>query len=498
MGADEDTDELIERLEEITGRFWELSTSEYQESEGLTQVAVGMNAFLDEQRADPQLTPSRLRAVLDGLNRIADALEQPPEPVVPDDDTPTITVNADMSVRTFVDAFRGEAKKRLAGLSLSLSGVFDSDPQSIDQTLGHLHAIRGGAGMLELHSIAELAGIMEDVVVAARRADEDRWPVRPLLRGFATLESAIEDPESGYDNIIRAVGDELRGYLDDGREPTPSVPEGDFERAPATDIRKHPLQQRILVVDDVDTIAHSVGLILSELDIPVDVAHDGAEALELLENQPYSLVISDVAMPGMDGLALTQAIRDDEALSDLPVILLTALDQPEEREAGLDAGANDYIIKGSIGGGELLSRVNELLRTAPVVPSRPNEHGPFRNVLVVEDIETIAASIAFVLSEGPYEITLAHNGREALELLQDGQFDLVISDVEMPEMGGYELLENVRANPDLESLPVILLTGRDSDSDRDRAEAAGASRFLVKGDVGRTRLLEIVSDFFDE
>jgi CheY-like chemotaxis protein len=497
MSADDPSDDLLEQLEEITSHFWELSTAEYQNSDGLTQIAVGMNAFLDEQRESHDLAPTRLRTVLEGLQRIVTALERPPDPIVPDDDTPTIDFTPELSVRKFVDSFRGEAKKRLAGLSLSLSGVFDSEPQAIDQTVGHLHAIRGGAGMLELHSIAELAGTMEDVVLAARRVGAERWPVRPLLRGFATLESAIEDPESGYDNIIQAVTDELRGYLSDIGE-LDTAPQTSFEEAPDTDVRKHPLQQRILVVDDVETIAHSVGLILSELDIPVDVAHDGSEAFELLRHRPYSLVISDVAMPGMNGLELTESIRQDEALSDLPVILLTALDQPDEREAGFEAGATDYIVKGSIGGGELISRVNELLQTAPVVPSRPNEHGPFRKVLVVEDIETIAASIAFVLAEGPYEITLAHNGREALEELADDHFDLVISDVEMPGMGGYELLEEMNADPELESVPVILLTGRDSDSDRARADEAGASRYLIKGEVGRGKLLEIVGAFFDE
>lgn len=497
MSSEKLPPDLLEKLEEITNRFWDLSTSEYQESEGLTQVAVGMNAFLDEQRDHPDLTASRLRAVLDGLHRIANALERPPEAIVPDDDTPTIDFTAELSVRKFVDSFRGEAKKRLAGLSLSLSGVFNSEPVAIDQTIGHLHAIRGGAGMLELSSIAELAGIMEDVVLATRRAGRERWPVRPLLRGFATLESAIEDPESGYDNIIQSVADELRGYLSDIGELDGAEKSG-FDEAPDTDVRKHPLQQRILVVDDVETIAHSVGLILSELDIPVDVAHDGDEALELLQNRPYSLVISDVAMPGMNGLQLTEAIRHDEALSDLPVILLTALDEADERAAGFDAGATDYIVKGSIGGGELISRVNELLQTAPVVPSRPNEHGPFRRVLVVEDIETIAASIAFVLSEGPYEMTLAHDGNDALQHLNAEDFDLVISDVEMPGMDGYELLENMGADPDLAAVPVILLTGRDSDADRERAEDAGASRFLIKGEVGRGKLLEIVGDFFDD
>jgi len=351
--------------------------------------------------------------------------------------------------------------------------------------------------MLGLRTIAELAGVMEDVVLAARRTGDEHWPVRPLLRGFAMLEAAIEDPDSGYDNIVRNITDELHGYLAElGTMPTRTM--NAFEEQPVTNVNKQPLKQRILVVDDVETIAHSVGLILSELDIPIDVAHDGNEALARLAASPYSLVISDVAMPEMNGLDLTRAIRADEALSDLPVILLTALDKPDEREAGLKAGANDYIVKGSIGGGELIFRVNELLKTAPVVPARAREEEPFRNVLVVEDIETIAASIAFVLSEGPYEIKLAHDGREALKELRAAEFDLVITDLDMPNMNGLELIEAIRAEPSLLALPVVLLTARASDEHRERAMEVGASKFLVKGEVGSGKLLAVVRTMFIE
>lgn len=491
--ANHDSEQLAE-LEQLTNRYWALSTSSDVGSEGLTQVAVGLNALLDELREQPHVVPpSRLNMALDALTLLLEAFEGPR--ATPGDETPTLDVHGDLSVRKFVDAFRGEARKRLAGLSLSLTGVFNSEPQAIDQTISHLHAIRGGAGMLGLRSIAELAGVMEDVVLATRRSGSDQWPVRPLLRGFAMLEAAIEDPDSGYDNIVRNIADELHGHLSDlGTQPTRTL--NAFEDQPVTDVNRHPLQQRILVVDDVETIAHSVGLILSELDIPIDVAHDGSEALEFLKANPYSLVISDVAMPGMDGLSLTRAIRADDALSDLPVILLTALNRPDERNAGFDAGASDYIVKGSIGGGELISRVNDLLKTAPVVPTRPSEEGPFRDVLVVEDIETIAASIAFVLSEGPYDIKLAHNGRDALTQLRAGDFDLVISDLDMPSMNGLELIEAIRADPDLSDLPVILLTARDSDEHRQLALEVGASKFLVKGEVGSGKLLEIVGKIF--
>ena len=255
------------------------------------------------------------------------------------------------------------------------------------------------------------------------------------------------------------------------------------------------MEQRILIVDDIETIAASVGFVLSELDLPIDIASHGEEALGMMGERPYSLIISDIDMPRMDGVALTRMVRRDESLRDIPIILLTGLDHPSERDAGFDAGANDYIIKGSIGGGELVHRVRELLKIAPFVPAEA-QHIPRqrRRILVAEDAETVAASIAFILSEGDFEIVLTSNGHEALTKLERQDFDLLISDWQMPAMSGDELTRAVRASGHIRQLPIVLLTSLDSDKVRLEAREAGADRFLVKGEIAGGALLEIVEE----
>ena len=235
------------------------------------------------------------------------------------------------------------------------------------------------------------------------------------------------------------------------------------------------------------------------------------EALRMLRERPYSLIISDIAMPRLDGIALTRMIRDDDYLSDIPVILLTSLDHPNERDAGFDAGANDYIIKGSIGGGELVHRVRELLKIAPFVPTEAVHRASRRRILVAEDTETVAASIAFVLSEGDYDIVLASNGHEALTntlmldeencgltKLERERFDLLISDWQMPSMSGYELTRAVRVSAHIAQIPIVLLTSLDSDKVRQDAFDAGANRFLVKGEIGGGLLLEVVEELIEK
>jgi DNA-binding response OmpR family regulator len=116
---------------------------------------------------------------------------------------------------------------------------------------------------------------------------------------------------------------------------------------------------RILVVEDDLAIAAAIRSILEEAGEAVDVANDGSDALGWTETYPYDLVILDVVLPGMDGLAVCRALRAGGAR--MPILMLTALDAVDDRVAGLDAGADDYLAK-PFAGAELLARVRALRR----------------------------------------------------------------------------------------------------------------------------------------
>lgn len=481
-GSDERSlEKAIERLSE---RFWNLSTEASFESEGFAQVAVGLSAILEEAH-EGGLAPGQIELLVQGLDGLADLLSASDRSEAAESD----------GLGQFVERFRLDAQKRLAGLSISLVGVFNDDADNdaaISQSSQHLHAIRGAAGMLGLTWIAQLSGAMEDMLLALRRQEtpSSAWPVKPVLRGFAVLRGMVDDPEQEYGPVAEDLVQSLRKQIATLGKDTPN----EFKRVD-TSVETQALEQRILVVDDVETVAASVGFILSELDIPVDLSTDGEDALRKLRKSAYSLVISDVSMPNMGGLELVRKIRADDLLQEIPVILLTQLDRPEERARGLKAGADDYIVKGSIGGGELIARVNELLVDAPFVPAGQSEgFEQRRTILVAEDTETVAASIAFVLSEGPYDIVLAHDGQDALHKLENGVYDLVISDVEMPSMTGLELVEAVRASKTISHIPFVMLTSRDTAEDRALAMEKGADRYLVKGSVPSDELLSIVGE----
>ena len=175
------------------------------------------------------------------------------------------------------------------------------------------------------------------------------WPLRRVrnVSGAAVLGSGqtvvILNPIDLLKSGLKLVGSRGRG----GATSAASEPE-----------RR---QRRLLVVDDSLTTRTLERSILESAGYGVLVAADGMEALAILRAEPIDLVVSDVDMPRLDGFGLTAEIRRDDELRQTPVVLVTSLDAPEQRERGVAAGADAYIIKSGFDQAQLLDTVGRLL-----------------------------------------------------------------------------------------------------------------------------------------
>ena len=521
-------------IDTLRARFEALSEPESAHSEGSAKIAQGLADIigeLDDEGADA----TRLDVIVRGLSGLADFLSARQAASSKAPAKVKASGGAAAGLEQFVEAFQQEASRRLTGLSIAMMGIFSEhgSEEALQQSTSHLHAIRGGAAMLGLKPVAEVTGTMEQVLVAMRKVEPSKraWPTKTLLRGYALIEDAAREKGARIDEVqADEIVQELRktlGELGQTRQagesksgaavlvpakqasgaktsPEAGAEADEVEEIPAeiegvaevTDVEDGPapevLEQRILVVDDIPTIAASVGFLLSDLEVPIDIAENGEEALQMLQEQAYSLVISDVDMPRMDGVALTRMVRSTPGLDHIPVILLTSLDHPEQREAGLKAGAIDYLIKGSIGGGELVNRVQEILTVAPYVERQETVRK--QRILVAEDTETVAASIAFVLSEGPYDIVLATDGKDALSRIKQADYDLLITDMQMPYMSGTELVRAVRGLGTFDDLPIVMLTSVQDEEEIAQAVSAGVNRYLIKGEIAGGKLLNLVEE----
>ena len=264
---------------------------------------------------------------------------------------------------------------------------------------------------------------------------------------------------------------------------------------------------RVLVVDDNATNR----LILQEWlrgwqTEPTAVA-DGLTALNALWRavalgQPFGLVLLDGRMPGVDGLALAAEIRQNPELATCPLILLTSEDRPgrlnRPREAGIAA-----VLRKPIQQEELVEAVHQVLAYSHAEPevaarSEPREVAPKAppqplHILVAEDNALNQEVVKHLLARKGHSVQIARDGRETLQALEKGVFDLLLLDVHMPEMDGFQVIETLRRREQggNRRLPVVALTARSMKGDRERCLEAGMDDYLAKP-IRRQELFAVI------
>jgi len=209
----------------------------------------------------------------------------------------------------------------------------------------------------------------------------------------------------------------------------------------------------ILVVEDSPTQAGQIEEVLARAGYSSKHACSGVEALTLLAKEKPMLVLADIVMPEMDGFELCRSIKALEGFEEVPVILLTQLSDPKEVVKGMECGADDFVVK-PYNEQALLAKIGLMLPAAP--PAHPVREGA--RILVAEDSPTQAEQLKFMLEKRGYSVTVAPNGQECFDLAVKDVPALIISDIVMPVMDGYELAWRIKRDERTARVPVILIT----------------------------------------
>jgi two-component system cell cycle response regulator len=270
------------------------------------------------------------------------------------------------------------------------------------------------------------------------------------------------------------------------------------------------MAERVLVVDDEAGNRELLEAILTEDGYRVEQAENGAGALAQATSAPPDLILLDLMMPGMNGFEVCQRLKHDPVTASVPVIVVTALGQIHSKEAALASGADDFLTK-PVGIEDLLARVRAMLKVrrirqdldrtlaylheldaarhaqrreslASVVTGSPLPPQPVPTappILLVDDELLTRDFYSDFLSEHGFEVVVARDGVEGLDLARQHPLETVILDIMMPGMSGLEVLERLHAqDPDL---PVIMLTAFPSSQNAIAALKLGAFDFIVKG-----------------
>jgi signal transduction histidine kinase/DNA-binding response OmpR family regulator len=215
-----------------------------------------------------------------------------------------------------------------------------------------------------------------------------------------------------------------------------------------------PSTSTLLVIDDDPAVRELMQRTLSLEGYSVHTAENGARGLELAKALKPSVITLDVVMPGMDGWAVVSALKADPQLSDIPVVMLTIVD---DQKLGFTLGAADY-----------LSKPIDWKRLTSVL-DRYRDHAVPGRVLVVEDDASVRELLQRNLEKDHWTVALAENGRVALERLTEARPALILLDLMMPEMDGFEFMDELHRRENGREIPVVVITARQlSEEDRRR------------------------------
>jgi len=146
---------------------------------------------------------------------------------------------------------------------------------------------------------------------------------------------------------------------------------------------------------------------------------------------------------------------------------------------------------------DALEIIQDSIKGTPVAPPRSTGSEEARKILVVEDSVTSRALLQTILERAGYRVVTAVDGIDALAMLKEHEFDMVVSDVDMPRMSGFTLTEKIRADARMSALPVVLVTSLDSEGDRQHGITVGADAYIMKTSFEKGRLLEVIRDLLE-
>jgi CheY-like chemotaxis protein len=318
----------------------------------------------------------------------------------------------------------------------------------------------------------------------------------PDMLGWTVLNHLKQDPALRHIPVQMLTMDEdrqhglTRGAFSFITKPTtPDALDTLFDRIKEYTL---PRRKRLLVVEDNPAEQLSVEELLGHDDIDLTMVTTGAQALALAGEQAFDCMVLDLRLPDMSGFEVLECLRDTPSLTDLPVVVFTGKELSPEEDSRLRTLARSVVVKGVESPERLLDETALFLHR--VVTDLPPEKQKMldqlhrsddalfnKKVLIVDDDVRNIFALSSVLERRGMCVLTAGTGREAIATIESTQeIAIVLMDIMMPEMDGYETMQVIRQNPSFRRLPIVALTAKAMKGDREKCLEAGASEYLAK------------------
>jgi CheY-like chemotaxis protein len=329
----------------------------------------------------------------------------------------------------------------------------------------------------------------------------------PDMLGWTVLNNLKLDPSTRHIPVqMLSIEEERQHGLSHGafsylvKPATTQELESAFDRI-KTYVTPH--TKRVLVVEDNDIERHSIIDLLAYDDVDIRAASNGAQALSMLSQASFDCCILDLRLPDMTGFELLEKVQSTAASKDMPVVVFTGKELTNDEVERLRVLAKSVVIK-DVQSPERLFDETALFLHRVVFELPESKRGMIerlhgsnevlhgRRVLVVDDDVRNIFALTTVLENHEMEVISATNGRQAIDIVQTTpDLSVVLMDIMMPEMDGYETMREIRNDPRFRTLPILALTAKAMKGDREKCLKAGASDYIAKP-VNTDQLLSLL------
>jgi CheY-like chemotaxis protein/HAMP domain-containing protein len=329
----------------------------------------------------------------------------------------------------------------------------------------------------------------------------------PDMLGWTVLNHLKLNPETRHIPVqVLSVEEERQHGLSHGAFSYLVKPATTIEIEQALDRLKEYVTfhtRRLLVVEDNDIERQSIIELLHHDDIEIIAVGTGVEALNALRSQHFDCCVVDLRLPDMSGFDLLEVVKSEPAMRDIPVVVFTGKELSDDDQTRLRTMAKSVVVKDVKSPERLFDETALFLhRVVADLPPAKRQllerlHGADdvlrdRRVLIVDDDARNIFALTTLLENHGMEVVSATNGRQAIDILHGpDELNIVLTDIMMPEMDGYETMREIRRSPRFKKLPILALTAKAMKGDREKCLDAGASDYIAKP-VNTDQLLSLM------
>jgi DNA-binding response OmpR family regulator len=263
---------------------------------------------------------------------------------------------------------------------------------------------------------------------------------------------------------------------------------------------------KILIIEDEEALVNVLEKKLLYEDYEVSIAHDGQEGMNKIKTTNPDLILLDIVMPKMNGFEVLENLKKDKKISSIPVIVLSNSGYSVDLDKALDLGAADYLVKAEFNLDEVAEKIEKTIGKKNFIEKKlkneekenlnqknfsQNNNG-LKKILIVEDDKFLSDLCLRKLEKDGFKVSTAFDGEEGLKKIKEEKPILVLLDIVLPGLSGFEVLKQIKTNTQTSSISVIVLSNLGQKEDIEKGINLGAEDYIIKADNTPNEIIEKV------